>query len=77
VAGEIIIIYFLQGGNIFSASTRPVLYLGIFIVTAVSMDRTSVEESQRFGQELINKYNSQLRDAEDYMDEDTCHNYNV
>jgi hypothetical protein len=37
-----------------------------------------VEESQRFGQELINKYHeSQLRDTNEYADGDTCHNYSV
>jgi hypothetical protein len=36
-----------------------------------------MEESQRFGQELINKYNSQLREeGGDFMDE-TCQNHNV
>ena len=40
--------------------------------------RTTVEESQRFGQELINKYNSQMmREGGDYIDDDSCQNHNV
>jgi hypothetical protein len=35
-----------------------------------------MEESQRFGQDLIDKFNSQLRDAE-YLDDDTCQNHAV
>jgi len=44
----------------------------------LSVLRTSVEESQRFGQELIKKYHeSELRADAEYVDGDTCHNYSV
>jgi len=44
----------------------------------LSVLRTSVEESQRFSQELIKKYHeSELRADAEYVDGDTCHNYSV